>query len=207
MEREYMNQTMDTGYVRVLHAVPDAPNVDVYANGTMIARDLAYGENTEYMQVPVGTYEVTIYAAGTKANPVLTKMLTLGRDDIVTAAAAGRLASIDLLAIPDADVPRVSDKALIRFIHLSPNAPAVDITLPDGTVLFSNVVFEHMTPYIPVNQMTYTLNVRVAGMDNVVLSVPGVAVRNNRYYSVYAIGLVGANPALQALLLEDGEVR
>ena len=144
-ENEFMNQMMDTGYVRVLHAVPDAPNVDVYANNTLIAENLAYGKNTEYLMVPAETYQVTIYATGTKTNPVLSRMLTVGKNDIVTAAAAGRLESITLLAIPDADVPRVPNKALVRFIHLSPNAPAVDITLPDGNVLFSNVAFKNMT--------------------------------------------------------------
>ena len=206
-ENGFMNQMMDTGYVRILHAVPDAPNVDVYANDTLLVQNLAYGKNTGYMMVPAGTYQVTIYATGTKANPVLSKMLTVGRNDVVTAAAAGMLQSIELLAIPDADIQSVSNKALVRFIHLSPNAPAVDITLPDGMILFSNVAFKHMTDYIPVNQMTYTLQVRVAGTDQVVLTVPGVSVRNNNYYSVYAIGLVGKNPALQALLLEDGDVR
>lgn len=41
----YQNQNA-MGYVRVLHAVPDAPNVDFYANGILIVSDLAYSEYT-----------------------------------------------------------------------------------------------------------------------------------------------------------------
>ncbi|MBE5963244.1 MAG: DUF4397 domain-containing protein [Lachnospiraceae bacterium] len=195
------------GYVSVMHAVPDAPNVDIYANDNLIVRNLAYGKYTAYLRIPAQTYELTVYVAGTKTNPVISRMLTLGRNEIFTVAAAGTLDSIELLAIQDADVPRVQDQALVRFVHLSPNAPAVDITLPDGNVLFEDISFGEVTEYIPVNDMIYTLQVRVAADDTVVLTVPRVDVRDNNYYSIYAIGLVGEHPGLEALLVRDGNVR
>lgn len=203
---ENISQNQSFGYVRLMHAVPDAPNVDIYANDNILATNLAYGTYTDYMMIPAGAYKIDIYATGTRENPVLSKMLVVGRNDITTAVAVGTLSTIGLLAIPDANVPSVADKALVRFVHLSPNAPAVDIALPDGTVLFRNVPFRNMTDYLPVDQMVYTLQVKVAGTDNVVLTVPGVDVKNDKYYTIYAIGLVGQQPALKALLLEDGVV-
>lgn len=124
---------------------------------------------------------------------------------ILTVAAVGTLSDIGLLAITDANEPKKAGKALIRFLHLSPNAPAVDITLPNGTVIFSDVSFKHITPYIDVTPMNYTLQVRVAGTSNVVLTVPNVNLVEEKYYTVYAIGLVGEEPELEALLLPDGE--
>jgi len=47
--------------------------------------------------------------------------------------------------------------------------------------------------------MNYTLQVRVAGTDNVVLTVPNVPLEADKYYTVYAIGLAGEDPELQAL--------
>lgn len=132
-------------------------------------------------------------------------MLTVDRNSMITVAAVGMLNSIGLLAIHDANTPMQSGKALIRFLHLSPNAPAVDITLPNGTVIFSNVSFKQITPYIDVAPMDYTLQVRVAGTSNVVLTVPDVNLAENEYYTVYAIGLVGDNPQLEAMLLVDGQ--
>lgn len=203
MERNnQMNQAY--GYVAVLHAVPDAPNVDVYANDNLIASNLAYGTYTDYVRVPATTYQVTIYATGTNTNPVVSKMLTVGRNEMITVAAVGTLDTIDLLAIEDANTPEVPDRALVRFAHLSPNAPAVDITLTDGTLIFNNVSFKQVTNYVPVSQMDYTLQVRLAGTDTIVLTVPDVDVRNNNYYTIYAIGLVGEEPALEALFVHDG---
>lgn len=195
------------GYVAVMHAVPDALAVDVYADNTLIAENLAFGTYTNYIKVPAQSYQITVYVSGTRMNPVITKMLIVGKGEFLTAVAVGTIATIDLVAIEDADVPRIEDKALIRFAHLSPNAPAVDITLPDGTKLFSDVTFKEVTEYIAVDQMNYTLQVRLAGTDTMVLVVPNVNVRNNNYYTVYAVGLVGQQPELEALLVQDGEIK
>jgi hypothetical protein len=202
---KYIENELSMGYVRVIHTVPDAPNVDIYANDELIVNNLAYGDYTDYLSIPKGMYKVSIYVAGTKNTPVLSNMLTVNKNSMLTVAAAGILSDIELLAITDANGSKMKGKAMIRFIHLSPNAPAVDITLPNGTVIFSNVSFRHITPYIDVSPMNYTLQVRVAGTDNVVLTVPNINLDVDKYYTVYAIGLVGEEPELEALLLLDGK--
>lgn len=202
---KYTNNESSMGYVRVIHTVPDAPNVDIYANNKLIINNLAYGSYTDYLPVPEGTYKISLYVAGTKNSPVLANMLTVNKNSILTVAAVGTLSDIGLLVITDVNETRKPGKAMIRFSHLSPNAPAVDITLPNGTVIFSNISFKHITSYIDVVPMNYTLQVRVAGSSNVVLTVPNVNLTADKYYTVYAIGLVGENPELDALLLLDGE--
>ena len=201
----YTVNDMSMGKVRVIHTVPDAPNVDIYANDKLIISNLAYGDYTDYLSIPEGTYKISLYVAGTKDSPVLSNMITVNKNSILTVAAVGTLSDIGLLAITDSNEARKPGKAMIRLLHLSPNAPAVDITLPDGTVIFSNVAYKHITPYIDVMPMNYTLQVRVAGTSNVVLTVPDVNLNADRYYTIYAIGLAGGSPELEALLLQDGE--
>ena len=196
-------QNSSIGYVRVLHAVPDAPNVDIYANDNLIARDLAFSEYTDYIPVPEGTYTISLYVTGTKTSPVLTNMLRVNRNTISTVAAVGTLSTIGFLAIAEPKMSMDPSKSMIRFIHLSPNAPAVDITLPDGTILFRNVSYKQLSQYMAVNPANYTLQVRLAGTSTVVLTVPGISLQPNKYYTVYAIGLVGEDPELEALLLLD----
>lgn len=191
------------GYLRVLHAVPDAPNVDVYANDKLIAQNLSYSQYTKYLPIPEGTYTISLYVTGTKDSPVLSNMLSVNKTDMLTVAAIGMLSNISLLAISDANMPADPTKAKVRFAHLSPNAPAVDITLPDGTILFSNVSFKQVAQYISVPPSTYTLQVRLAGTDTVVLTVPNINLQANKFYTVYAIGLAGETPELQALLVLD----
>lgn len=191
-------------YVRVIHTVPDAPNVDIYANDKLIVRNLAYSNYTDYMPIPEGMYRISLYVTGSKNSPVLTNMLNVNGDSELTVAAAGTLDTIEFLAISDANKQMERNKAMVRFLHLSPNAPAVDITLPDGTIIFSNVSFKHITNYLAVSPMDYTLQVRVAGTNTVVLTVPNINLDADEYYTVYAIGLVGETPELKALLVLDG---
>ena len=50
--------------VRVTHASPDAPAVDVCVNGKVAFAALEFGKTTEYANLPVGSYDVQVYPAG-----------------------------------------------------------------------------------------------------------------------------------------------
>lgn len=199
-------EKLSVGYVRVLHAVPVAPNVDVYANEKLIANNIAFGEFTSYIPVPEETYQISIYLAGTKESPIVSNLLFVNRNTALTIATIGVLKEISLVAISDGDVPIDPSKAMIRFVHLSPNAPPVDITLSDGTIIFRDISFRHLTLYMEVAPANYTLEVRRSGTDNVVLTVPNVDLEANNFYSIYAVGLVSVNPELEALLLLDKNI-
>lgn len=200
-------QNMSRGsYIRILHASPDAPPVDIYANGVQIASNLAFKEITDYLAVPAGTYNVEVYPAGTKINPVIDTDFTVPVNSAYTIAATGPLSEITLLPIREVYMPRVvKDKSYVRFTHLSPNAPAVDITLPDGTKLFSNVAFKEHTPYKEINPGTYTLLVKPAGSNEAVLTVPNVVLKPGAIYTINAVGLAGGNPPLEAILVTDSK--
>lgn len=192
-------------YVRVLHASPDAPPVDIYANGDMIVQNLAYKEITNYLPVMPGSYNIKVYPAGQKMNPVIDANVRVEPQSSYTLAASGMLENILLLPIVEPYVNMMnSGKSYIRFVHLSPNAPPVDITLPDGTVIFRNAAFKDVTEYMAVDPGMYTLQVRPTGSMQVVLTVPDVKLYPDMVYTVYAVGLVGEMPRLEALLETDG---
>ena len=191
------------GYVRILHAVPDAPNVDVYANDEIIANNLAFSQYTRYTSLTAGNYDISLYVAGTKGSPILTNRLVIDDNTIVTIAAVGTLDTIGFLSIPDSNIPEDPFKSMIRFSHLSPNTPAVDITLSDGTILFSNVAYKQLTPYISIPPTDYSLQVRLAGTPTIILTVSDIGLVQKIMYTIYAVGFVGKNPVLEALLLID----
>lgn len=193
-----------TSYVRLLHASPNAPAVDVYANDVLIARNLAYRDFTPYLRLRAGNYNIKVYPTGQRTNPVIDTNIMVPPFSIFTVAAIGELPNISLLPIPEPRMPIPLGKLYIRFAHLSPDAPAVDITLPDGTPLFKNVSYKQVTDYIPVDPGTYTLQARIAGTDDVVLTVPNVNLHPNRFYTTYAVGLAQGTPGLQVLIPLDG---
>ena len=51
-------QDAGTAKVRVLHASPDAPAVDVYADGAAVLTNVAYGVISGYLEVPAGDHHI-----------------------------------------------------------------------------------------------------------------------------------------------------
>jgi hypothetical protein len=107
-----------------------------------------------------------------------------------------------VIYVDDNTLP-AAGKAHVRFIHLSPDAPAVDVAVTSGPILFSNVAFKEASSYLPVDAGTYDLQVRLAGTTTVALSVPGVTLDAGKVYTVFAEGLATGTPALQAVLTVD----
>lgn len=111
---------------------------------------------------------------------------------------------MDLLSIEDVRHPKIPDKAFIRFGHLSPEAPTLNVVLPNGNTLFSNVSYKQITPYIPVDPGTYTIEARSSSSDERILYVPNIRLRGDRFYTIYAVGNLSKPPELQVLIPLDG---
>lgn len=188
--------------IRVLHASPDAPAVDVYANERLIFKGLTYKEITDYVTVPSGRYKIDIYPTGEKGNPVISQMIRAEPGKNYTVAATGALAQIGLTTFQDR-LSLTPGNARARFIHLSPDAPAVDIAVKGGKTLFRNISFKEASDYIVSAPATVTLQVKPAGSQTVVLEVPGVRLNPNKSYTIIAVGFVEDTPGLEALLIRE----
>lgn len=183
--------------VRVIHASPDAPAVDVLVNGGNVPAftNFSFGQAVGPVSVPGGSYDIDVVPTGGMPPGVIdVDGLALMDNTDYTIAAIDTLANISPLVLVD-DNTLDPNNARIRFVHASPNAPAVDITLSDGTVLFAGTEFGNAASegYLSVPGGSYDLQVRLAGTDTVVLDLPGIGVNNNTVYSVFALGLVGDN--------------
>ena len=55
--------------VRVAHLAPDAPNVDVYVNDEPVLTDVPYTTISDYLSLPAGTQQVTVFATGDTTSP------------------------------------------------------------------------------------------------------------------------------------------
>jgi hypothetical protein len=188
--------------VRVVHASPDAPAVDVYADGTKALTAVPYKGSSDYLQVPAGARNFQVFATGADPatdEPVIDADATLisGRDYAVIAV--GTLAEIRPLVLEDNNAAPAAGKAHVRVVHASPDAPAVDVAVKGGPVLFSDLAFPGADGPSPVDAGTYDLEVRAAGTSTVALPIDDVALQPGKIYTVFAVGLVNGSPALEAL--------
>lgn len=199
-----IDQREQKSYARILHASPDAPAVDIYVNNEKTVENLKYKDFTSYLELKPGKYNVKVFPAGKKNNPVINTDLEVKPNMILTIAAVGKLRNISLLPIPEPIIPLPQGTVGLKAVHLSPDAPAVDIVLNDNTKLFEDVSFKQYTHYMPLRPGTYNFKVNVAGTNNTALYVPNQTFQPNRFYSFYIVGLVEGEPGLEALTPLDG---
>jgi hypothetical protein len=197
--------------VRVLHASPDAPAVDVYLDDAAVSAltNVPFGTLSDYLDVPSGDHNVKVYATGTTTDPVIDADVTVAAGTAYTIAATDALASITPQVLVDDPSP-ACDSAQVRVVHLSADAPAVDIApagaTPDEAVV-KNLAYPDASDYLALPGGSYDLEVRLAGETTVALDLPGVTVEDCMAYSVFAIGSaadpsVGGN-GLQVVVAVD----
>ena len=188
----------DKATVMVVHASPNAPAVDLLVDNNVAGSGLAFPNNTAYLSVDAGTRNVKVNVAGTSTT-VINADLSLTANDSYTVFAVDSVSKISTVVLNDNLAAPAAGKAHVRFVHLSPNAPAVNITLTNGTIVFGNNAFKQATDFTPLDAVTYDLQVRDAATNNtVVLDLPGIALTNGKIYTVFAKGFLGGTGA-QAL--------
>lgn len=190
--------TVGTAKVNIVHASPDAPGVDLLLNGTKLnPAPVLYLDKTGYLTVNEGTQNVKVNVAGT-TNSVINANIPFTKNMNYSIFAVDSVSKISALLTTDDLTAPAAGKAHIRFIHLSPNAPAVDVAVTGGAVVFDDYDFKEVSDFTPLNAGTYDLEVRVAGTSTVALPLPGIALTAGKIYTVFAKGFLGGTGA-QAL--------
>jgi len=181
--------------VMVIHASPNAPNVDVRINNAVALTNVAYLTNSSYTSVNAGNTNFKISPAGT-TNYVIDATVPLEANKNYSVFAIDSVNKIKAAVVMDNLADPASGKAHVRFFHFSPNAPAVDIAVTDGPVVFSNRTFNDqatntsLANFTPLDAGTYNLEVRLAGTNTVVLPLPDLTLSAGKIYTVFAKGFV-----------------
>ena len=166
-------------------------------DNTVAASNLTFPNSVGYATLNSGTRNVKVNVTGTSTT-ALEANLNLAADKNYSIFAVNSVSAIEAIVLEDDLTAPASGKAHVRFIHLSPDAPAVDITLTDGTVVFGDYIFKESSAFTPLNAATYNLQVRLAGTSTVVLELPNIALTAGKIYTVFAKGFV-AGTGTQAL--------
>jgi hypothetical protein len=213
LTRDRLPARYDRTQLRVLHASPGAPNVDVYVNGAKAVPNLAFGvaapDDGTYLKLPSGSAAVAIRPAGADpaSAPVFQANLALPPQATVTAAARGELSNSTFTVSPYVDdVSPTGGKARVTVVHLSPNTPAVDVfadaaNTTSGPPAISGLAYPNASSPLLVPPATYTFGVAASGSTTVALPVGPAALPASSATVVYAVGLFGGMPALGAKAL------
>lgn len=197
----------DPAQVRVVHASPDAPAVDILINGSVELASISFKDVSDYLELSAGSYTVSVNLAGTDAE-VLSQEVTVDGGKAYTIAAIGLVADASLSAAVFADnlAAPLNDKANVRVYHVAPPVGGVDVVSSDGIVtntLISNLGFGEAssldtvapdtfdtlaTGYLSLDEATYDLFVTPATLSSTVaISLENTTLTAGNIYSVFAI--------------------
>ena len=150
-----------TAQLRVVHASPDAPNVDVLLDNAPVLTNVAYKAASNYLEVPSGSRNLKVRATGT-STVVIDQNGTLAQDGFYTVLATGPVASIAPLVLTDDQTSPASGNVRLRLVHAAPTAGNVDIyvTTPTAdiataTPTLANVAFRAASNYLEVPAGTF----------------------------------------------------
>jgi hypothetical protein len=170
----------DTARVRVVHASPDAPAVDITAGGNALFDGVSY-QGSGYTEVPAGTYTLNV-RGDTESNDgdsVASFGVELVGGTVYTVFAAGYLSPDDEpastafqpIAAVDAgaggggiveNMGGMDGDVALRVAHLSPDAPNVDV-LVDGSAVLEDVPFGTVSDYLSLSAGSYQVTIQAAG--------------------------------------------
>ena len=90
LEDDNSEPESDMARIRAVHTAPDAPNVDIVADGDALFEDVAY-TGAAYAEVPAGEYDLSVYAAGDRDESVFDVDVSLDAGTVSSAFAVGYL--------------------------------------------------------------------------------------------------------------------
>lgn len=178
--------------IRVVHASPDAPRVDILANDAIILQDVPFGAISNYLTVPAGSYNLKVRPANQASPTVINADVDLVAGKQYTVVARNPLATIAPSVMTKNPQPAYGH-ANVKVSHWVTDAPAVNITSLDGNILISNLRYGE-TKELTVPAGVYSLQMRLASDNSkVVTDIANLDLKSATNYTALAVGTLDAN--------------
>lgn len=195
--------------VRVFHASPDAPNVDVLVDGGRVLENVPYTAASDFLGIDTGDRRIQVNVTGTDTT-VIDAHATFAENTDYMIVAAGKAAQIaPIIVTADRTTPE-RDSARVRVLHAAPSAPAVDVyviaaggTIANAAPTLSSVPFKAISDYLSVKPGVYDVFVTLAGTKTVAIEVRGLEISEQLIATVAALDSVGGGAPFALTVLDE----
>lgn len=190
--------------IRFLNAAAGGPSLDIYANGNLLSKNIGFSNISNYNELSPGNYKVEMFNTGTYDNPLFSETLTLTPNSVLTLCLILDESNIETLKINDSYTGKNPSDTNIRFINLSPNAPLLSLSLPNGTTLFNGVEYLETTNYYQLSPGIYDFLLTATNDASFRRFIRNLDLRSDLLHTIYIIGLTDISPQLGYLYVKDG---
>src|SRR5215213_1746867 len=177
--------------VRVIHASPGAPEVDVLLDGQPLLQGVPYGTASSYSTMTPEEHRVQIVPTGQTADAaVVDETIDAAPGQAYLVAVYGLLNDIGG-AVYDVDLSEIEPgQARVRLLNFSPDAGDVDLLETGGDEWFGDVGLGEASDYEDLAPGTYSADVRGGDDDRVLQTVTDLTFEETRVYDVVVLGQI-----------------
>ena len=196
----------DEALVRVVHAIPNASAMDVFAGDLVLFDAVNFKSVTSYRALDGKRYAFALRPAGmTNAKPLSSNSEGLEDGRYYTVfALPGEGRNAHLRIVTDTLDPPAPGHARLRIVHGGNGVGNVDVYATGAaSPLFENVGFQAVSNYQDVMPVNGRIDVRQAGGSNAVVMLPNAHLEAGRFYTMVVVGSTNASPPLEAFIIED----
>ncbi len=172
------------------HASPTTPQLNIYLNDILLNATFTFKTYSGYLQLtppgqkkfklmPTSSTAVTIDTSFTfsdrKANTIVISNKSSGAPHAVLLDDTGTLSN--------------NQNLMLRFVHMSPDTPAVDVKLTDvGKTLALSQSYETASNFVELEARGYTAEIRRSSDNKLLLTVPIPLPSAGAFQSIYLLG-------------------
>jgi len=204
-----------TADLRIIHAVPDAPTVNVYAGDAILGglENVDYQVGSAWLTVDEGTYDVRVEANIPSGNAdVITASLMLEGEKSYNVLAVGTVTadSIEPLVVSVDRSDVTAGNVRVQVVHAAPNAPTVDVyvTAPGDDIEaaqpLATAAYKDSTGQVEVAGGDYQIRITLEGTKTVVFDSGTVTLPADADLIVAATENTGTGSSPVTLFVSDG---
>ena len=176
------------GYLSIINASPSLATYNVYLNNDIMnAAALPLGGTIAYTPIAAGTYDLK-FTTASNTESLLTRSITLNDSTTSSYFLIGKSGALDLLKVTD-HISSGSLKAAVRFINLSPDAPALDLTINGAAIVINNQFYKQASDFVAIDPGTYNFDIKARATGDVKTTLNGVTMAAGGYYTIFVRGM------------------
>lgn len=161
-----------------------------------------YGQNSGYFSINAGSNAASFYNDATMKS-ILSDTISFNPNTTYSMFLANKPTKPEVFLLTDTISQPTAGNASIRFIDLSPDAPAVDLVIKGGAVLVSNRSYKGYSSFSPIpGNLFYTLEVHQAGTATVLATLSNVKLNSGFVYTIWFHGLAAGTTATDQLSVD-----
>jgi hypothetical protein len=201
-------QLTPIAYVSFYHGSPETENLTITVDNRVYNQQtFEYGTYLDYGNFYTGNRQFSFRPANA-ANSLLDTALLLKPDIAYSVFLKEDEHELNPLVVEDSLYRPGEGKALLRLVHLSPDTPAVMLLHSEDELLFEELAFGEVTPYLKVDQGSLNLKLKAVAGEEAVVSASNVNLVSGRIYTLVVRGFQnpggsGNNKSLSLQLIRN----